>query len=192
MSTNDYYSGWWINWGKGLVLGLTLTISTRDGGILISFLTMLVRLVGNHMWSIFRFMLHQCRTSRDPKDGLYHQQQATLRNATSQSQTLWKLATLAWFWRSNTTQPLRRSIPMIGLVVFHLVAFLIAGLFTSRFISSSNECLVPKGTCGYWRSDIAASYADYNAATQNAKRSHAAELLLLNALLWLPARRYGL
>jgi hypothetical protein len=100
---------------------------------------------------------------------LYHQQQATLRNSSQQGQALWKLATLAWFWRSNTNQPLRRSIPMMALIAFHVAAFTFAGLFTSRIIASSDEALYPPGTCGYWKSDNASTYDEYNAATQNAR-----------------------
>lgn len=162
MPDRDFYSGVWTNWGKGRVLGLTLTVSDRDGGILISFLTMFVRLIGNHCWGILSFALHQWRSSTKPQDGLFHQQQVTLRNAKSQSQALWKMAMLTGFWKANTPRPLRRSIPMISLIMFHLVAFTIAGLFTSRFISSSNETLVPKGVCGSW-SENYHSYEDLNA-----------------------------
>ena len=169
MSEKDYNTGWWINRGIGPVMGLTLTISTRDGGLLISFLTMFVRLVGDHMWGICRFVLHQSRSTRDPKDGLHHQHQATLRNASQQSQTLWKLLTLAWFWRSHANKPLRRSFPMIGLVIVHITAFTIAGLFTSRLISSSNEVLAPFRACGYWESYLPSTFEEYNAYTQNAR-----------------------
>src|SRR5277367_5014512 len=99
MPDRDFYSGVWTNWGKGRVLGLTLTVSNRDGGVLISFLTMFVRLIGNHCWGILSFALHQWRSSTKPQDGLFHQQQVTLRNATSQSQALWKMAMLTGFWK---------------------------------------------------------------------------------------------
>jgi hypothetical protein len=145
-----YYSGFWINYGKGAITGLTLTVSVRAGGVLISFLTMFVRLAGSHLWSIIRFILHQIRCTSEHRDGLYHQQQATLKNVASQSQTLFRMATLSWFWRSNADRPVRRSLPILVLVAFHLAAFTIAGLFTSRVAFASSEALLRGGICGYF------------------------------------------
>src|SRR6266498_3374339 len=97
--SEQFYTGFWINYGKGPVTGLTLTLSTRNGGLLISFLTIFVRLVGIHLWSIIRFIIHQFRSTGEPRDGLYHQKQVTLRNTTSQTEILWKLSALTWSWK---------------------------------------------------------------------------------------------
>jgi hypothetical protein len=183
MSDETYYTGFWINWAKGPILGLTLTISARNGGLLISFLTMFARLAGNHMWGIIRFILHQIRATPEPQDGLYHQQQSVLRNATSQGQALWKMSLLAWAWRSNADRTKTRSFPIMALIVLHLSAFILAGLFTSRVASSSNDALYSPNTCGYWSasevytvSNSTAKMDEYNAFTTNNRgvmqRSH--------------------
>lgn len=45
----DYYSiyeGVWINWARGRVFGSTITLNRRDGGLIISFITLFITLVG--------------------------------------------------------------------------------------------------------------------------------------------------
>lgn len=47
MATNStVYTGVWINWSKGPVLGSTLTMSVRNGGIMIAVLALFVQLAG--------------------------------------------------------------------------------------------------------------------------------------------------
>lgn len=174
MSEETYYTGFWINRAEGPILGLTLTLSVRNGGLLISFLTMFTRLAGNHMWGIIRFLLHQFRATPEPRDGLYHQQQTVLRNATSQSQTLERMAILALAWRSNADRTKWRSLPLMALIAMHLAAFILAGLFTSRVASSSKDALFKPNTCGYWpepevntRDNGSDHFDEYNAVTTN-------------------------
>ena len=66
MSEALVYHGPWINFSKGTILGATLTISARDGAILVAFLALFVRFVGGHFWSILCFVLHQSRSSKEP------------------------------------------------------------------------------------------------------------------------------
>jgi hypothetical protein len=164
----SYYSGFWTNYGKGPVTGLTLTVSARNGGLLISFLTMFVRVAGSCAWNIIRFILHQSRSTSEPRDGLYHQQQASLKNASSQSQTLLKFLTLSWSWRSIADKTARRSLPILLLVAFHLAMFTVAGLFTSRVAYSSSEALLRGGICGYFNVS-ATDLGDNSSAIEDAR-----------------------
>lgn len=120
------------------------------------------------MWDIIRFLMHQSRSSSESRDGLHYQQQATLRNVSSHFSALCRFLVLGWSWRPNTKHSFRRTMPVALLLLLHLGAWSVAGIFVSRLVASSNEVLIQAGACGYWPS-IAASYDGYNAATQNAK-----------------------
>jgi hypothetical protein len=45
--------------GKGPVYGPTLTVSSRDGVLLIAFLALLVTWSGNQLWAAFSYYIHR-------------------------------------------------------------------------------------------------------------------------------------
>lgn len=59
MVESSIYTGIWINWSKGPILGATLTTTSKDGFLLASFLALFVRMVGSHFWSVLCFVIHQ-------------------------------------------------------------------------------------------------------------------------------------
>jgi hypothetical protein len=150
MSSNaTIYVGLWTNWSKGPISGSTLTLPVRDGAILIALLALFIQLSGTQSWSIFCFIAHQIRTSKEAKDGLYHQQQATLRNNSSDVATVWRLATIGLAWRSHGIRSTRKSFVLIVTGLFHLLAFGAAGLLSSHFTTVGNEVLLAQNpTCG--------------------------------------------
>jgi hypothetical protein len=84
------------------------------------------------------------------QDGLYHQQQSILRNGGSSTNAFLQLYRVMRAWRSNTHQPVRRSIGLILLCVLHITAFALAGIFSSRITQTSNDVLIQKGQhCGF-------------------------------------------
>lgn len=150
MSTNQtVFVGSWTNWSKGPIAGSTLTLSNRNGAILIAILALFVQLIGGQSWSIICFATHQSRTTRRSKDGLYHQQQTILRNSSSDAKTIWDLTKIAWFWRPYTVGSLRKSIGLIVLGAIHLVGFAAAGIFSSQLALPGNEVLLARNpNCG--------------------------------------------
>lgn len=93
------YTGPWINWSHGLVLGSTITLNQQDGALLTAFLGIFVTTAGAACWKIMSFALHQHRSLRVSQDGIHHQQQAILRNTESPSKASVELAHVAWSWR---------------------------------------------------------------------------------------------
>jgi len=150
MSTNQtIYVGLWTNWSKGPIAGSTLTLSNRNGSILIAILALFVQLVGGQSWNIICFVAHQSRTTRRAKDGLYHQQQVVLRNSSSDARTIWDLTKMAWVWRSYTVNSMRKSISLILLGLIHFLGFGVAGVFSSRLSIPGNEVLLARNlNCG--------------------------------------------
>lgn len=117
------YTGPWINWSRGLILGSTITLSERDGDLLIAFLSMFVTVAGASCWKIMSFALHQHRSPRDPRDGIHHQQQAIFRNTGSPFSAALELAKLAWYWRKHALRPFLRTLPLVALALFNFVLF---------------------------------------------------------------------
>ena len=150
MADAFYQTGGWINWSKGPILGPTVTLSARDGKFLIAFLALFVRSAGSSVWNILRFIIHQRRSRNQLQDGLYHQQQATLRNNTSHTGTLWQLMKLSWFWRSNAEHSLWRSIPIMMLAILQIALFTVAGIFSSRVATTNDVVLIQSPACGYF------------------------------------------
>ena len=121
------YQGPWINWSHGLIQGSTITLSIRNGAILIAFLALLVKFSGSQLWGIVKYAIHQRRASQSPRDGLYHQTQAILRNADSANQATTELLQATFYWRKHAKKPFRRSMALAMLPLINLVAFGIAG-----------------------------------------------------------------
>jgi hypothetical protein len=149
MAESSIYTGFWINWSKGPILGATLTTTSQDGFLLVSFLALFVRMVGGHFWSVLCFVMHQLKSNSGPQDGLHHQHQLLLRNSQSHTSTLWDLTKVAYFWRANARDSFRRTLPLIVIAVLQLAVFTTAGLFSSHLASSSGEVLVRSPYCGY-------------------------------------------
>ncbi|KAE8451722.1 hypothetical protein EG329_003179 [Mollisiaceae sp. DMI_Dod_QoI] len=152
MSANTtVYTGIWTNWAKGVVSGVTLTLPVRDGGILIAVLALFVQLSSGQSWSIICYIAHQIRTHPEARHGLFHQQQATLRNNSSDIRTLWKLINLGWTWRSHDIKSVRKSTPLVITGLLHLLLFGAAGVFSSHLATLGNEVLLaPSQSCGIW------------------------------------------
>ncbi|EON69223.1 hypothetical protein W97_08482 [Coniosporium apollinis CBS 100218] len=163
MADSPVYIGTWVNWTKGSVLGSTVTISADHGAYLVAFLALFVRWAGAHLWSIICFCLHQWRSTPEERDGLYHQQQAVLRNALSDSSVLWFLTKLGWNWKNNTHGAIRRNVPLMIITVSHMIIFAICGIFSSRVTSVGDEVLIRSPICGWTEELRALSLGDtYN------------------------------
>lgn len=92
------YHGPWINFDKGGVIrGATLTLSDRDGGLLTSFIATFVTLTGAQLWKVICFAIHQLRSTTQPRDALFHQQQAVWRNTNGPGGIAWVFLTQSWF-----------------------------------------------------------------------------------------------
>ena len=128
------YQGPWINWSHGLIQGSTVTLSTRNGAILIAFLALLVKFAGSQLWGIVKYSIHQHRASQSSRDGLYHQTQAILRNADSANQATQELLQATFYWRKYAKNPFRRSMALAMLPLINLIAFGIAGQSATTFI----------------------------------------------------------
>lgn len=150
-STAAVYTGFWINWTSGRVAGSTLTLTSRDGAYLVAFLALFVRVAGNGFWGILRYAIFRSRSRPIARDELSHQQQAILRNVTSDVNALCTFVKAGLSGRKKETKyPLRRSTWMVALAFANIAAFTIAGIFSSKVTAAKSEVLLRPVLCGNW------------------------------------------
>lgn len=148
----DYYNvyhGVWINWSRGPVFGATITMTRRDGALLIAFIALFVTLVGTSFWRLSCFTLHYIYSTEVAQDGLYHQRQAILRNSANGASGLWRLGQSLYKWQASDKGAYRRLAPLIILTVVVLISFGAASGLSSNISSAiGNEVLVVGARCG--------------------------------------------
>ena len=147
---SSVYTGPWINWSHGLILGSTITLSTRDASLLTAFLAMFVTATGAAWWRITSYFMHQTRASQEYQDGIHHQHQAILRNTGGPGGAAWQLIQTIWYWRKNASKPMLRTLPILTLAFLNISLFGLAGLFSSEVTKAAgNETLIRSPNCGY-------------------------------------------
>lgn len=152
-SVNDpVYLGVWTNWSLGgRFTGSVITVTHRNGALLTAFLAIFVTFTGSRLWRIACFALHQWLMAKSnlPQDGLYHQRQAILRNASDGTSGSIQLLKSLWAWRLRAKQPLHRMVPTIVFSVSMTAALAVASLFSSKISSAmGNEVLISSSHCG--------------------------------------------
>ena len=85
------------------------------------------------------------------RDGLFHQQQAILRNALTAENAFWTLARSGYAWRRKVKSALGSSLPLLLITFIHLAFFAAAGLFASQVTNTNaGQALVQMGgPCGF-------------------------------------------
>lgn len=140
---NQVYTGFWIDWSRGLVSGSTLTIATEFSGSLTAFLAIFISASGSALWRIMSYALHQIRATPDCQDGLHHQHQVILRNTSSPNLAAWQFMKVAWTWRKIYSKSLLRSGILFALAVISPIFFIAASVFSPKLIRiSGNERLL--------------------------------------------------
>ncbi|KZF21368.1 hypothetical protein L228DRAFT_262392 [Xylona heveae TC161] len=150
-STEPYvYTGPWINWSHGLILGSTLTLKVSHGGLLTAFLALFVSMAGGQAWNILAYIIHQCRARQRDRDGYHHQQQAILRNTGTAGAAAYEFARMIFPWWRRARFPVWRSLPLAFAALLNLALFAVAGVFSSEVTKSTgNETLIRSPHCGF-------------------------------------------
>lgn len=138
--------GTWTNWSRGRVMGATLTLDRRGGNLLIAFTAVFVGIVTERLWRIACILFYRCYSTPEPRDALYHQQQAILRNSTSPVAAVWTLTQLLWTWQNVAKRGFTRIIPILLTAILCLFAFTVAGGFSSSISSGIGNEVLLNGT----------------------------------------------
>lgn len=77
-------------------MGLTLTLPTQQGHILIALVALTVSFAGTALWNVVCFILHQSFSTQEAKDGLHHQRQVLFKSGLPASAFIWRLSKISW------------------------------------------------------------------------------------------------
>lgn len=142
------YVGAWTNWFRGRIMGATLTLKQADANLLISFIAFLIAFVSTRFWRILRFVLHQAYSTSKPRDVVYHQCQAILRNSTSPEDGAQLLSHL--LLANRRSKNIFRSRPAFSAImaIVCVGGFTAAGGYSSLILTSAgNEVLLKPINC---------------------------------------------
>lgn len=153
-STNQIYTGLWINHSRSLLLGATLTLTDRDAAFLLALLAIVAATAGHSFWRILSYVTHQLRSSRGPNDAIFYQQQAVLKNSNSALGAAWMFTRVSWAWRKHSSWwKFGRSHNLLFIIVGLITAavFAVAAIFSSQVTKSAGtEVLIQSPNCGFW------------------------------------------
>ena len=134
--------------------GATITLSARDGGLLIAFLALCVKVTAARLWHIVSYVVHQARARRAPQDGPRQQTQVTFRNAGSATSAAWNFFLIAFHWRSLARRPSLLSLLWALFALAYALAAGLASVFSSEVMEAvGTEALIKSPRCGQWISD---------------------------------------
>jgi hypothetical protein len=142
------FLGVWTNWSRGKVLGSTLTMTQRNGALLVALVAIFITFVGGRLWRIFCFAIHHQKSAAEPRDGIYHQRQAILKNADNATAGLISWYQLLKAWRKVGYQPYRRVLPIALFTILMAAGFTAASLLSSRIASAMGQEVLIRGSCG--------------------------------------------
>ena len=150
MSNSSIYTGVWLNWSQGPVLGWTLTLPSTKGQLLIAFLAIFVTTTGARLWIVLSFLIHQLRAAPTPGDGRHQQAQVILRNTSGALDASWELLSLGWPWRKLASSSFWSLFLVALLGSLHASCWVLASIFSSQVTNvAEKEVLIKSPDCGY-------------------------------------------
>ena len=134
-SLNDEIDrGFWINRSFNPIHGATLTLSHRNGDLLIAFLALFVNASGRSFWKLVRCFLHFKGSSRASHDALYLQRQATLRNSNLALDAVVQFLDIWRAWRRNKVRKTyRKTLDAASIAFFVASTVIVAGTYDHAF-----------------------------------------------------------
>jgi len=144
------YTGTWINWSRGPVMGATLTLSQRTGSLLIAFVALFVSFAGTRFFRITCYSFHRLFSTQSPQDGVHHQRQAILRNSNNATSDMWALCRVLWKWRHHRMGSFLRIFPIVIYTCISIFAFAFADILSLNIAAmSGDEVILNYQICGW-------------------------------------------
>ena len=136
MSDTQAITWWpWMNHSMDGFSGLTVTVPAASGVLVISALTLLVRMSGEAAWKIMAYLLHHLRSSTEAEDALTRQLQVYLRNSGTAFGSALDLSMIGWAWKGRPHHGMRRTLGLIWLALSIALSFTAAGIFVGVSLS---------------------------------------------------------
>ena len=169
----------WQNYSTNYFSGWTLTVTARNGALIVSALALLVQMAGESLWVIIAFLLHQRRVSNSPSTGLFRQLQVILRNPTSSFFTAVGIVKAGWVWRGHIRKPIRSTFALASVPLLIFISFTIAGIFVATVTIPAyeiNQILLQPTACGLqnWMPNQVSTFLNIKAKwSEDMRRSRA-------------------
>ncbi|KAH6662277.1 hypothetical protein B0J14DRAFT_707742 [Halenospora varia] len=153
---NAVFTGFWIDWDRGKVLGSTLTLRDSHAVPLVAALVMLVTLAGGRSWHICRLMWHSLLRAKDSHAQSVREhrrkQQVLIRN--SETATGATMGLVKEWFSFGVIRVLRECSPkdiLLGLfTIGHWVVFIVLGILVSQIVLGKVVVSKALPTCGLW------------------------------------------
>lgn len=179
MSAGTAHIGFWIDHTHNSVIGATITLTTKWGGLLTTTLALLVTFAGSAVWTILAFTLYQARIGPAARDASFFQEQVILRNASSSSVNAWELIKIRWKWyrRTQKVRGCAWLLIVVPLAVF--LGFSAASIFVAKVAGKPfdvTSVLLKSQNCGFIRAyniDLQSSLALVGKVANDSRTSSA-------------------
>lgn len=147
---SDIHTGVWTDWSRGRVFGATLTLTKRDGALLLAFITAFVTFTAGRLWRICCYAAHQLSVQTNEQDALYFQRQSIFRNSASASDAAGLFLQQWWNWRRYPKSVFFRTIPWSIVSILFAILFAAVAILSSAISSSMPSVRVVTGqNCGF-------------------------------------------
>ncbi|RSL66522.1 hypothetical protein CEP54_003749 [Fusarium duplospermum] len=170
------YRGGWRNWDKDAATGGQITMLKDDAELLSIFIGIFLVFVAAGLWTLIAYLIFQLNRrkredgSSTAYDALYHQQQAILRNGSSDI-AIGSAFLKLWFAWGNSPKVLKSTLPIVVLALVSFGFFLIALPFITAMEmldKQGNQVLIKSSKCGFWEPDLEGdSQAAFTIATKH-------------------------
>ncbi|KAK8016813.1 cytochrome p450 protein [Apiospora rasikravindrae] len=130
------YLGLWTNWSRGsAVMGATLTTTREQGNFLIAITAFFVPFVASRFWRIFAILMHQCYSTSDSRETIYHQRQIWQASSLRKSLRRVKYSLLG-----TIAKPLEDSFYEGEDLASASASFTYWGIFIQKLSSYARQC----------------------------------------------------
>ena len=146
--SEQIYTGRWVDWSYGPVLGDRITVPGTEARYLIAFLAIFNTWVGAGAWTLLAFIVHQVLTIRKPRIGASHQLHVALRNATTPTAFIEQAVLIAWAWRKTSARASRNASLLTIIPIIITILFIAVGIGSSRIATTNGDVLLLGGDCG--------------------------------------------
>jgi len=167
------YKGFWTDWSRGKVWGLTWTLHPTQAVVFTNCMALFVTLFGAQLWTIIRYSLHQMSAPNQPELSTPHlnKQQVILRNASGGVSTARLMLKLAWKSRRSTGKRSKRSWSIGVIAILYALLVMAVELFSSKAIGTpringGSPVLSRSKHCGIWNDTYYGIVIDGNFANE--------------------------
>jgi hypothetical protein len=157
------YVDFWIDHDKGPFL----TLTNQNATALITFLAVAVTFAGNRSWKIARYIMYHVMYRRSSRTKVAEKKtlrlEVILRNIVTAGSTIWAIIELVWHDRlkRKASQPRRpggrtrkqrrkKVVTLTAIAALHFIAFIAAGILTSRIVVGRLVVSRAIDSCGQW------------------------------------------